>query len=508
MATDMKTVNMTHENTSVTKVLVLNPPFLDKFSRPQRSPAVTKSGTLYFPIWLAFCVGVLEDAGHEVRFIDAPASDTSLDSVLREAESFAPSLIVMDTSTPSIENDTRVAGELKKVVPSSFVVLVGTHVSAVPEETLRLGAAVDAVARREYEYTVRELADLIAVSAMEDKPAGEDLKGIAGLSVKVNGDIVHNGERPFIEDLDALPWVSKVYKKHLDIRNYFNPNALFPMVTLITSRGCPFKCSFCVYPQTFTGHKYRHRSVADVIDEIEYVTREIPEAKSIFLEDDTLTVNKTRCGEFADALVSRGISIPWVANSRVGLDLETMQKMKASGCLQLCVGFESGDNDVLKTMRKGITTERMFQFCNDARKAGIVIHGCFMVGFPGETPEQMNKTIALSKKLDPDTVQFYPVMVYPGTHAYEQYKAEGWITAENYRAWLTEDGLHNCVIQNEYCDSKELVRICDSARRQFYLRPRYLIYKAFRTLRHPSEFVRTAKAARVFLKHLIFGSHV
>lgn len=508
MTTDMKTVDIVNESTSAARVLVLNPPFLDKFSRAQRSPAVTKSGTLYFPIWLSFCVGVLEEAGHEVMFIDAPASGTSQEAVLKKAEAFGPNLIVVDTSTPSIENDIRVADELKKVVPSSFIVLVGTHVSALPEEVLNLSTSVDAVARREYEYTVKELADLIATSGSSDKPSGADLKGIAGLSIKIDGEIVHNTERPFIEDLDALPWVSKVYKKHLDIRDYFNPNALFPMVTLITSRGCPFKCSFCVYPQTFTGHKYRHRSISDVMDEIEYVTREIPEAKSIFLEDDTLTVNKTRCGEFADALVARGINIPWVANSRVGLDLETMQKMRASGCLQLCVGFESGDDETLKTMRKGITTEKMFQFRRDAKKAGIVIHGCFMVGFPGETPEQMKKTIALSKELNPDTVQFYPVMVYPGTHAYEQYRSEGWITAENYRAWLTEDGLHNCVIQNEYCDSKELVRICDSARRQFYLRPRYLIYKAFRTLRHPSEFVRTAKAAKVFFKHLVFGSQV
>lgn len=498
---------MTVEGNAISKVLVLNPPFLEKYSRPQRSPAVTKSGTLYFPIWLAFCVGVLEETGHDVKFIDAPASGTDLDTVLSEAKSFNPALVVVDTSTPSIENDLGVAAKLKDVLPASFIVMVGTHVSAVPEETLKKEESVDAIARREYDYTIRELADTLAAST-ESRLSDEELKGIAGLSFKTEGQVIHNEDRPFIEDLDSLPWVSKVYKKHLDIRNYFNPNALFPMVTLITSRGCPFKCSFCVYPQTFTGHKYRHRSIQDVVNEIEYVTKEIPEAKSIFLEDDTLTVNKTRCGEFADALIARGIRLPWVANSRVGLEFETMQKMKASGCRQLCVGFESGDDEVLKTMRKAITVDRMFQFRRDAKKAGIVIHGCFMVGFPGETREQMDKTIALSRKLDPDTVQFYPVMVYPGTHAYNQYKEEGWITAENYRAWLTDEGLHNCVVRNEYCDSKELVRICDSARRQFYLRPSYLIYKALRTLQHPSEFIRTAKAAKIFFKHLVFGSDV
>ena len=319
---------------------------------------------------------------------------------------------------------------------------------------------------------------------------------------------MHNQDRMFIKNLDELPWVSKTYKKYLRIGDYFNQNALYPMVTLITSRGCPFRCSFCVYPQVLTGRKYRFRSIEDVVDEIEYVVREFPDAKSIFFEDDTLTANKKRCLEFAEAIIKRGVKIPWEANSRIDLDLETMQKIKAAGCRELCVGFESGDQDVLNKMRKGTRLGRMYQFMKDAKRADILIHGCFMVGFPGETRDSCESTINLAIKLNPDTVQFYPVMVYPGTEAYEEYKERGWLTAHDYTQWVTPEGLHNCVVRNETLTSEELVRLCDQGRRRFYLRPRYLLYKLSQMIKKPSEIARTVKASRVFFKHLIAGSGV
>lgn len=486
-------------------IWVLNPPFLKKFSRPQRSPGVTKSGTLYFPIWLAYCAGVLEQAGHDVVLTDAPARGLGEDEILAQAGRLRPRLIVMDTSTPSIRNDLSVAAKLKAAVPGTFVVMVGTHVSALAEETLAGSSAIDAVARREYEETVRDLAAAIA-AAGEDPVAESALAAVGGLSFKAGGKVVHNPDRPFVQDLDALPWVSKVYRKHLRIRDYFNPNALYPMVTLITSRGCPFRCSFCSYPQTLTGRRYRFRSVADVIAEMEYVVREFPDAKSIFFEDDTLTANKKRCLEFADAIIAKGIRIPWTANSRIELDLETMRRIRAAGCRQLCVGFESGDQAVLDAMRKGTRLERMHEFMRDAKRAGILIHGCFMMGFPGETREGTEKTLDLALRLNPDAAQFYPVMVYPGTEAYEEYKAKGWITAATYDGWLTPDGLHNCVVRNETLSSADLVRLCDRARRKFYLRPRYLGYKLLQMAAHPSEIVRNAKAARVLVKHLVRGS--
>lgn len=489
------------------KIWVLNPPFLKHFSRPQRSPAVTKSGTVYFPIWLAYCVGVLEQAGHAVTFTDAPVRNYSVEDILAQGKALQPQLIVLDTSTPSIEHDLQVGDKLKNALPNAFVVLVGTHVSALPEESLLHSVRIDAVARQEYEYTIRDLAALLAESPSPSLDNAR-LRTVLGLSFRSNNEIIHNPDRPFIENLDDLPWVSKIYKKHLRIGDYFNPNALYPMVTLITSRGCPFRCSFCVYPQTLTGRAYRFRSIEDVIGEIRYVIQNFPEAKSIFFEDDTLTANKKRCLELANAMIENHIQFPWTANSRINLDLETMVKIKEAGCRELCVGFESGDQEILNAMHKGIKLERMFQFMEDARAANILIHGCFMVGFPGETRERIEKTIDLAIKLHPDTVQFYPVMVYPGTEAYQEYQQKGWLTASSYQDWLTPEGLHNCVVRNETLTSQDLVRLCDYGRRRFYLRPGYMAYKLLQILKQPSEFVRTVKAARTFFRHLLLGSRV
>ena len=487
------------------KIWILNPPFLPKFSRPQRSPAVTKSGTLYFPIWLAYAAEVLEQAGHEVTLTDAPARGWTDADILKIGGKMQPALIVMDTSTPSIQNDIRVAGLLKGALPDATVVLVGTHVSALPEETLAISDAVDAVARREYEYTLRELAEALD----RDPGAGRrSFSGIAGLSYREGGAVVHNPDRPFIQNLDELPWVSRAYAKHLRISDYFNPNAIYPMVTLITSRGCPFLCRFCVYPQVMTGRRYRLRSIEDVIEEMRFVQKTFPEAGSIFFEDDTLTVNKERLIAFSEALIRSGVRIPFVANSRIDPDLETLKIMKAAGCRQLCVGFESGNQGILDETRKGVRIEKMERFMENARKAGILIHGCFMVGFPGETPETVEQTIQLALRLNPDTVQFYPVMVYPGTAAYRDYLKKGWITAVDFRQWLTPSGLHNCVIRNDSFEPAKLVKICDDARRRFYLRPAYVAYKLRQAVLHPSLALRTAKAAKTFFRHLVFGSGV
>ncbi len=480
------------------KILILNAPYLKKFSRSQRSPAVTKSGTIYFPMWLSYAAAVLENEGYEVDLIDAPADNYDLDYVIKRTKIFIPDIIVLDTSTPSIFNDVEVAGMLKDELPGAFVVLVGTHVSALPEETLDIDERIDAVARHEYDYTLLDLAKVLGNKG--------DLKNIPGISFKENGKVINNPRRQYIENLDEIPFVSSIYKKFLRIENYFNPNALYPMVTITTSRGCPFPCTFCVYPQTLTGRGFRLRSVENVVSEMEFIIKNFPQVKAIFFEDDTMTVNKDRCKELSELILQRKVKISWTANARVGLDYETMQLLKKAGCRSLCVGFESGSQEILENMKKKTNLKVMKQFMSDAKRAGILIHGCFMVGFPGETLKTMNETMELAKKLKPDTVQFYPVMVYPGTVAYDWYKEKGLISTKDFSEWLTPEGLHNTVISTEALSSEELVRFCDNARREFYLRPSYLLYKAKQIVFHPKEIRRTLKSLRTFLKYLIRGS--
>lgn len=482
------------------KITFLNPPYHKMFSRPQRSPAVTKSGTLYFPMWLSYAAALAEKEGHPVDLVDAPAAQLDFEDVLCRIRSFAPGLIVVETSTPSIYNDVDICRRLKQALPGAFVILVGTHVSALPLESLSLSEAVDAVAVGEYDATLPDLA-----AALEAK---RDLATVPGICHRGAAGPVCTQRRAPIEDLDAIPFVSQVYRRFLKIEHYFNPNALHPMVTITTSRGCPFTCTFCVYPQTMMGHRLRLRSVANVLDEIEYIVRSFPGAAAVFFEDDTFAAVKKRCIAISEGIVSRGIRISWTANARADLDYETLRVMKRSGCRCLCVGFESGSPQLLENIRKRITTDRMTQFMADARRAGILVHGCFIVGHPGETQETMAQTLAFAKRLSPDTVQFYPIMVYPGTAAYDWYRERGLISTDDFSQWLTPSGLHNTVVRSEAVTAEELVRFCDHARRQFYLRPGYLLYKLNQTLSTPSEMRRNLKSARTFVKHLVKGSDV
>ena len=451
-------------------------------------------------MWQSFAAGILEKNNFEVDFVDAPADGYSLDEILLRTTALQPRLIVMDTSTPSIYNDAEIAGKLKDVCPASFIILTGTHVSALPEESLLLNEKINAVARYEYDYTLLDLARTLEKNG--------DLKNVAGISFRDHGKIIHNPQRPFIENLDELPFVSAVYKRFLKIENYFNPNALYPMVTITTSRGCPFKCTFCVYPQTLMGNHYRMRSVQNVVEEMQYITENFPQAKAVFFEDDTLTVSKERCLELSELIINRGIKISWTANARVGLDLETMKKMKEAGCRSFCVGFESGSQVILDGMKKNIKLEKMHEFMKTAKKAGILIHGCFMAGLPGETEETMKQTLGLAKQLNPDTVQFYPVMVYPGTVAYDWYRQKGFLITEDFSKWLTPAGLHNTVVKTENLLPEALVRFCDNARREFYLRPGYLFYKMGQMIAHPREIKRTLKSLKTFTKYLLKGSDI
>ena len=429
------------------KVFICNPPFLPKFSRSQRSPAVTKSGTIYFPIFLASTAGVLEADGFEVDLVDAPAESIDRQAFLQKAVSFQPALVIMETSTPSFYDDRELMVLVKKRLPGVITAMAGTHVSALPGMAFEADGAVDLVIRGEYEYTVRDLA-----RAVRD---GTDWRHLKGVSYLKNGEeMVSNPDREFIEDLDALPFVSRTYKKFLNIDNYFNPNALYPMVTIISSRGCPHACDFCLYPQVLTGNKLRCRSPESVTDEIAYIIEAFPRAKSIFFEDDTFTSSRKRCLEISSLMMKRGLTIPWTANARGDLDYEVLSLMKAAGCRCLCVGFESASREHLRIVHKGTRVEKMFDFMAAAKKAGILIHGCFIVGFPGETKESMEETLKLALRLNPDTIQVYPMMVYPGTRSYAWFKENKLLSTEDYRQWLTPKGLHNCVIRTEELSSE------------------------------------------------------
>jgi anaerobic magnesium-protoporphyrin IX monomethyl ester cyclase len=482
------------------KILTLNPPFLPKFSRESRSPAVTKSGTLYYPMWLAYATGYLQKAGHELLLLDAAAGDLSLEQTVERARAFTPALAVLDTSTPSIYNDIEVGLALKKAVPSLFIVLVGVHVSALPLETLSISPEIDAVTFGEYDATLVALADALSKHGRSD----DALRAVAGLAFRSSsGETVKNADRPFIDELDDIPPVSAVYKQFLDIRPYFYGHSRYPLMVLVTGRGCPFHCTYCVIPQTLMGHRYRKRSIGSIVEEFRYIADNFRDVKEIMIEDDTLTADKNRCREFSTALIAaRANRIPWSANSRADVDFETLRLMKKAGCRLLCVGFESGDQRILDTIKKSMTLDKIRRFVKDARRAGVLVHGCFMVGNRGETRETLETTLAFAKELSPDTAQFFPIMVYPGTEDYRYFDERGWIVTRDFRKWLTDAGLHSSVVSRPDITYRELVAFCDNARKEFYLRPAYLFAKAFQALSHPGEIKRLFKGGLSLVRYM------
>jgi len=473
------------------KILALNPPFLKRYSRQSRSPCVAKGGTFYMPYFLSYMTGVLEKNGFEVALIDAVAKDWSREQTVKFAEEFDSQLIVIDTSTPSIVNDMQVADALKATLPHVHINLVGTHPTALPEQVLEQCKA-DSVCRGEYDYTVLDLAKKIE--------SGGDLRTIDGLSFRFGGKIIHNKPRPLIQNLDELPFVSEVYKKHLNIHDYFYASLRHPQVTILTSRGCPFSCVFCNIPFKAS---YRARSPENVVEEFEYIQNELPEVKEVMLEDDTLPVSKERTLKICKLLKERGINLPWSCNARVDTDFETLKAMKEANARLICVGFETPVQEVLDNVRKRTNREIQIEFMRNARKAGILVHGCFILGLPGDTKETIQKTIEFAKELDPDTAQFYPIMVYPGTEAYEWAKKNNFLVTEDYSKWLTPDGLHNTVVSRPGLTNQELVQMCDEGRKAFYLRPSYVFSKVKQMITHPSESKRILKAGKVFFKFLV-----
>lgn len=473
-------------------ILFINPPFkaeYGKYSREARSPMITNSGVIYYPLWLLYAAGVCKKSGYDVDVLDAPAKrmnhKDAFEWIKNKNKDYK--LIVIDTSTPSIYNDTKFGGDLKDVYPNSFILLVGTHPTALPEETMELDERIDGLACGEFDYIVRDLAETI------DRK--EKYSNVKGLVYRHNNMIVKNQPMEPITDLDNIPFAAELINEYLDPKDYFFAASAYPEIQIFTGRGCPARCYFCVYPQTMHGHIYRVRSAKSVVDEFEYITKELPDVKEVVIEDDTFTINKDRVKEICSLLIERGINkkIKWLCNARVNLDYDTMVLMKKAGCKLIIPGIESGTQEMLNNMKKGTTIKQIEEYVKNAKKAKLLVHACYMVGNKGETRETMKKTLELAMRLNTDTAQFYVLHVYPGTEAYEWAKENGYITTDNFEDWIKEDGSDNTVIQIDDISSQELVDFCNEARKKYYLRPKYIIRKMGQSLISKDELVRNVK---------------
>lgn len=474
------------------KVFFINPPFkaeYGKFSRENRSPALTRSGTLYYPLWLIYAAAVCQKDGFEVEFLDAPAAPLneaqSLDFVKAHGE--GTKLFVFETSTPSLYSDVSFIEKVKELFPEAKVVLVGTHPSALPKETLELSTSIDAVARHEYDYIVRDIA-----RALQNQ---EDMFSVKGITYRKDGEIKSNPDMPYIEDIDEIPFASKFIKEYLNYKDYFFGASFYPEIQIFTGRGCLAHCNFCVYPQTLHGHKYRLRSAQNVVDEFKYIAENFPDVKEVVIEDDTFTGNIQRVKDICQLLIKEGLHkrLSWLCNARVNLDYDTMVQMKKAGCRLIIPGIESGNEQILRNIKKGTNLKLIRDYIKNAKKAGLLVHACYMVGNEGETKETMQETLKLALELNTDTAQFYPLLPFPGTEAYAWAKKNGYITGK-YDEYVKEDGTINCVLNLPGITGDEMVKFCDDARKKYYLRPSYIAHRLWMGLKDPEDLKRSLKA--------------
>lgn len=444
-------------------VFMLNPPYGRDFCRSARWYAKSRGRVQRHPDWMLIAAAVLERAGHNVKFLDGAAKNLSTDDIRTAIKDFEPDLTVVHTTTPSIYNDIDFAG-LAKEVSGCRTVLIGTHASALPDDTFRIADdKVDAIARGEYDYTLRDLA------------IGLPLKDINGISYRTNGQVHHNPARPSIENVDELPFPAW---HHIDIRDYHDAGKLYPFITLISGRGCENSCTFCQFPQLMYGRRYRSRSPELVVDEIQYDLRLFPNLQEVMFEDDTLTLkqHRERLHGICNEILHRNIKISWSANARVDLnDIETLKLMKRSGCRMLCVGFEFGNQQILNNIKKGVTLEQSQAFAENCRRAGIRVHGCFMIGGPGENRQTALQTIQLAKELPIDTAQFSGVCPYPGTPYYNWCKEHGYLVPKDWREWVDENLEQRTVINLPNLPMEEINELVDLGLRSFYLRPSQML---------------------------------
>ena len=434
------------------RTLCLQAPSFDGFDggAGSRYQARREIRSYWYPTWLAQVAAVVPGS----KLIDAAPHRLTLDQVVNTARDY--DLAVLHTSTPSFASDVRVIEALKAANPSLKAGFVGAKVAVEPHASLTSSPLIDFVAGNEFDFTIKEIAE------------GREWNGITGLSYRdASGAIRHNSPRAILENMDELPFVTPVYKRDLTIENYFIGYLKHPYVSLYTGRGCKSRCTFCLWPQTVGGHRYRTRSVGNVIDEIRWAKAALPQVREFFFDDDTFTDDRPRSEAIARELGKLGVS--WSCNAKANVPRDTLKVMRDNGLRLLLVGYESGNQQILHNIRKGMRIDVARRFTKDCHDLGITIHGTFIFGLPGESRETIEETIRFATEINPHTIQVSLAAPYPGTELYRDAVQHGWLDTDHAEL-VDANGVQVAPLHYPHLSHSEIFQSVEDFYRRFYFR--------------------------------------
>ena len=438
--------------------------------------------SFWYPTWLAQPAALVPDS----KLIDAPPHRLGFADIAPYARQYQ--LLVLHTSSPSFLSDVRVAAAMKELHPNLKVGFIGAKVAVEPKESLEASCAIDFVARNEFDYTIKEVAE------------GRGWSKILGLSYRnADGIIVHNEDRPVLEDMDVLPFVTPVYKRDLVIENYFGGYLKHPYISFYTGRGCKSRCTFCLWPQTVGGHSYRVRSVGNVIDELKWAAAAFPQVKEFFFDDDTLTDNLRRVEALAKEIGKLGLT--WSCNAKANVPYQTLKVMQDNGLRLLLVGYESGNQQILHNIKKGMRVDVARRFTKECHELGIVIHGTFILGLPGETKETIEETIRFAKEVNPHTIQVSLAAPYPGTFLHKQARENNWLHYEDEKL-LTELGTQIAPLSYPHLSHTEIFDSVEDFYKRFYFRAPKIAAIVGEMVRSPEMMKRRLREGLEFFRFL------
>ncbi len=448
------------------QVLIINPPWPGKGFGTRSQNRIIKHRSdkfLQYPIFLAYSAAQLKAAGFNVVYIDSVIQDFDFDRTIVEAERAHPDVIFMETTTPSIEADYKSLIALKDATAAKILV-GGPHATYFNKQVLVECSAIDIVIRHEFDTKIAKVVSNL-----------DDLAVVSGITYRKGDEIVDNGDGELAENLDAVPFSDRdIIPWRWYLEAWYSRK---PFMNMMTSRGCPYNCSFCLWPQSMYGHKQRFRSLDNVFSEIDMLVKRYG-VRELNIDDGTFTTRRERVLEFCRRLRKEKYGLIWTCNGRVdNLDDEMLGEMRRAGCKLIRLGVESGSQEVLDRIQKGLTLKQIEDGVRMVKKSGIQALGGFMFGFPYDTRESVEQTIAFAKRLSPDQAQFSINMCYPGTSLYEYAKENDLILAKSFTEF---DMTHGPAVRTVDMEREELADILSRAYREFYFRPRFV----FQTLGH------------------------